>query len=234
MSRSYEAYVTGVLGRLKAGEMADLGGEGLPVMQGATVAAFLVPVTSAALDRPAEVEHLARWRRENQRWFPERFPVTADGTKRWLAQAVLATPDRLLLWLKSRAGEYVGHLGLFRFRYQDRSCEVDNVVRGRADLLSGIMTPAVLALMDWAFAKLDLSALELRVMSDNPRALRLYERTGYAPVRQIPLYRKELADGTLRWVEEQQSPDQVADRAYTMMRYGRPLRLGPLRHPEVR
>jgi len=142
---------------------------------------------------------------------------------------VLGTPDRLLLWLKTMSGEYVGHLGLFRFNYPRRYCEIDSILRGRADLLPGAMTPAVQALMDWAFAALDLAELQLKVMTDNPRAIRLYERTGYERVGEIPLYKKTLPDDTLRWVEERHAPNQASDRSYTVMRCSRSARFGPVR-----
>ncbi|TSC77204.1 MAG: perosamine synthetase [Parcubacteria group bacterium Gr01-1014_31] len=231
MAATYEQYVTGVFSALKRGDLAAFGGAPLPVVMSGVRVAEISPVTAASLDDPAHVEYLARWRQENQRWYPERFEITVEGTTRWLRNAVLQAPDRLLAWLQTPAGEYVGHLGLFRCNFAERHCEIDSILRGRADLLPGAMTPAVQTLMDWAFTALDLHELRLKVMTDNPRAIRLYERTGFTPTGVIPLYKKTLPDGTLRWVEERQTPGQDSDRSYTVMRCPRLARLGGLRQP---
>ncbi len=232
MIQPYQAFVADIFFRLKAGETEPLGGPALPVTSGAKAVAKLVPVTAEALVRPREISHLARWRQENQHGFPEKFTVTEEGTKRWLAKALLENPDRLLFWLKTPDGAHVGHLGLFRFDYARRHCEADNIVRGRRDLLPGVMTLALAALMDWTFATLDVAEIFLKVLSENERAIRLYDRTGFAEVGRIPLYRQQLEDASLRWVEAPQTVGQASDRSYTVMRHGRPARFGPLRYPE--
>ncbi len=228
MPKAYQAYVEEIFRRLKAGDTTEVPSGGLPVLVGQETVALLKPVTAAVLESPEEIGYLTQWRQENQSGFPEKFTVTRDGTKRWAEKALLAAADRMLFWLQSPTGEYAGHLGLFRFAYDTRQCEVDSIVRGRRDMLPGVMTPALHALMDWAFMKLDVAEIYLKVLSENERAIRLYDRTGYARVRTIPLYEKELADGSLRWTEDAAAPGQEPDRFYTVMRCSRPSRLGPV------
>lgn len=232
MSEAYQAYVTALIARLKAGQTDDLGGPTLPVADGQRTVALISPLTRAALQEEAAVARLARWRQENQAGFPERFTVTTEGTRRWMEQAVFGAPDRVLFWLAAVTGEPVGHLGLFRFDYAGRSCEADNIVRGRRDMLPGVMTPALAALMAWTFRVLDVGAINLKVLSDNQRAIALYQRTGFTTVGEIPLFRRELTDGSVRWVEQADDPGQPPERTYTVMRCVRPTALGTVRFVE--
>ena len=89
------------------------------------------------------IARLAEWREAVGDVFPARFPVTLEGTERWLTQKLLQVPDRLLFWVRDRSGQTVGHLGLFRFDYARRHVELDNVIRGVPGVTPGIMEGSV-------------------------------------------------------------------------------------------
>ena len=82
----------------------------------------------------------AKWRKQHEDWFPARFTVTVDGTARWLKNGVVETPDRLLFMISVNEA-YLGHVGLFRFEFDDEDCEIDNIVRGEAGYPGLMGTP---------------------------------------------------------------------------------------------
>jgi RimJ/RimL family protein N-acetyltransferase len=172
----------------------------LPVLQQRRVVGRLEPVCWADADRPDAVERLARWREGANAFFPAQFPVTVEGTRRWLVQGLLESPDRILFWVKAADGRPVGHVGLFRFDFDARGAEIDNIVRGEEGVLPGVIGSAIDALLGWGFTALGLQTAYLRVLSDNERALRLYRRLGFEETMRVPLAREQAGD-VIRWVE---------------------------------
>ena len=200
-----------IIKRLKTGAVP--GSSGLP----AHPLVKLQPVTWSDADQPSLVQRLAEWRKKANPFFPAQFPVTDEGTYRWLIKSTLEAPERLLFWAVSAAGEKVGHLGLFRFDFDDRTVELDNVVRGVDGVLPGLMQAAVEALMAWTFETLAMRAMYLRVLSDNDRALRLYQRCGFKETMRMPLVREQEGD-VIRWVEAAADNRQPVSRYFVTMR----------------
>jgi len=161
-----------------------------------------------------EVRLLAEWREANAEWFPTKFKVTKKGTRKWLEEQVIGAKDRILFWIQTLNGSLIGHLGLYRFDSKQHSCEIDNVVRGKQNIMPGIMTLASKALLNWSFSNLGLKTITLRVFSDNERAIALYERCGFKKVRDIPL-KKVIKGDTIRWVEISNKPEKKVERYFS-------------------
>jgi RimJ/RimL family protein N-acetyltransferase len=177
----------------------------------------LQPVTWSDAGDTRLVGLLAEWRKKANPFFPAQFPVTDEGTHRWLKTSTLEAPERLLFWAVSATGEKVGHLGLFRFDFDDRSVELDNVVRGVEGVLRGVMQAAVESLMTWTFETLAMQAMYLRVLSDNDRALRLYQRCGFEETMRMPLVREQEGE-VVRWVEATGDNRKPVSRYFVTMR----------------
>jgi RimJ/RimL family protein N-acetyltransferase len=111
----------------------------------------------------------------------------------------------------------VGHVGLFRFDFVERTVEIDNIVRGAQGLQPGIMFLSVQSLLGWAFEKLGMSAIFLRVFSDNERAIQLYRRCGFMETMRMPLARVEKGDVTT-WVEVAGDHRKLVTRYFVTMR----------------
>jgi len=142
------------------------------------------------------VRRLGRWRKENEKWYLSQFPVSPRRTKLWFVYHVTAQPDRLL-FIISKRGKYVGHVGLFRFDFLKGSAEIDNVLRGEKEF-KGIMEISILAVMRWGEQNLDIKNYSLKVLSDNTRAVRLYEKLGFKTIKKIPLhYEMSKTDGKI-------------------------------------
>jgi RimJ/RimL family protein N-acetyltransferase len=127
---------------------------------------------------------IGTWRKQNEFAFVNRFPLSVEGTTKWFKENVIEMPDRLLFLISVR-GEYIGHLGLFRFDFARHTCEVDNVVRG-IPKYPGLMGNAVFCMMEWGKVNLDLHQYSLKVLSDNKRAIRFYTRLWFKEHSRIP------------------------------------------------
>lgn len=189
----------------------------IPIYQDGKKIALLRPLTKRNLidneKNRKMIRLLKEWREVNSKWF-DVFKVTEEGTKRWLREQVINAEDRILFWVQTLDGVLIGHMGLYRFDFKNQSCEIDNVIKGKQNIMPGIMTLAQKALMNWSFSKLELRALTLRVFFDNERAIALYHRCGFKKVRDIPL-KKVVKGDTIRWVEISDKSDEKPGRYFS-------------------
>lgn len=154
---------------------------------------LLLPVTDASVKDDTVVSLLARWRKNHEHWFPAKFMITFPGTQKWLYERVINVEDRLLFLLKVH-NHFIGHVGLFRFDYQTRECELDNIVRGEEEY-PGILGHAVMTMMEWGKTALMINRYTLQTASDNERALRFYNRLGFVETHRVPLVHIKRNDG---------------------------------------
>ncbi len=171
----------------------------IPIYQDGVVTALLRVVSDTSLRSPREIQNLASWRRKSNRWFPSQFRVTIAGTKRWSKTQLLDKEDRILFMIEDLKGRAIGHLGLYRFDFHARSCEVDNVIRG-VNRIPGVMTAAVGALCAWGKEVLGVKTYFLRVVSHNAKAVALYKRAGFSEVERIPM-KNVVKNGCIVWEE---------------------------------
>jgi dTDP-4-amino-4,6-dideoxygalactose transaminase/RimJ/RimL family protein N-acetyltransferase len=189
----------------------------IPIQSDIKQIGWLRPVGIAGLENSQEIRLLAKWREQAQIWFPSQFAVTEAGTKTWLDKQVLQKNDRILFMIETPEKVSIGHAGLFRFDYQKRCCELDNIIRGEKDILPGIMTQACNSLLDWTFNTLDISNVYLRVVSDNIQALKLYNRLEFKEIQRIPLMKVEEAN-CIRWIEVIGKPYEEIERYFVTMK----------------
>ena len=157
----------------------------------------LVLLTADTSKNSQILSFLAVWRKQHERWFPAQFPVTQKGTKKWFQERVTGAPDRIL-FIISAGGSYIGHVGLNRFDFKTRSCEIDNIVRG-SSLYPGIMENAIANMMSWGRRVLGLAHYRLETTSHNSRALNLYKKLGFIEVKRVPIVKVKRSDRT-EWV----------------------------------
>lgn len=167
---------------------------------------ILRPVGSKDLKNRVLIACLADWRRKYSMWFPGQFKVTLNGTRAWLDKLVVGNPDRILFVIVDEKGKVYGHLGFYRYDSRNKSCELDNVVRGSNDF-PGMMTMACKQLTIWGFDNLSIKKLYLTVFADNERAITLYKRCGFKEMKKIPL-KKVTKDNGVYW-EEAAKNDKV-------------------------
>ncbi len=148
---------------------------------------WLRPVTrDYRVTMPWCTELFARWRNENPSMSSERFTATTDGTERWLDEQVIDRGDRILFLIVTVDGHNIGHIGFSSFGWEEKSCEVDAVLRGEKSTHPGLMTHAMRALLDWGLWDLQLEIIRLRVLPDNFHAIRFYRKNHFRIERENP------------------------------------------------
>ena len=171
---------------------------------GTPVVAILRPVaTCAGRLRIEDVELLTKWRNRHVSSFLTEFTATPERTASWLTRMVGPDDTRILFMVESPPGRTVGYMGLAFIDWQKASGEADAVVRGD-DAPRGSMTQCLRHMLAWARDQLGISALSVRVRSDNP-ALAFYQKFGYREVLSEPLMKTE-CNGDVIW----QPGDRVA------------------------
>ena len=161
---------------------------------------LISPISWDDLNDDRLIGYLKDWRKENQNAFPCVFTVTHSGTRKWLRELVLAREDRLLFFVKDSHDEFIGHVGVSSCDYQNKTCEVDNIVRGRVSRQSNVMSHALVALLHWICDKIHPKHISLRVFNDNTKAINLYHKLGFCLDSLCPLKKIETDDG-FEWVE---------------------------------
>jgi len=159
---------------------------------------YITPVT---LDAYCDelIQNLSRWRSNNQHGFVKKFNITFEGTKTWLDLAVQKRKDRLLFLVFDCNEKVIGHLGVSSFDFLNKTCEIDNVVRGEISLLRGVMLSASQTLIKWINQFIRPSKIYIRVLNDNTAALFLYHRLGFVPF-QLEALEKVEYDEVIEWL----------------------------------
>lgn len=147
----------------------------------------LLPICRLHEDDDILITKLGEWRRKHESTYPTRFPITFEGTQTWLRRKILATPDRILFLIVDKHGWPLGHLGYANCLNDKEEMEVDSVLRGEEGRARGIMADGMEVLMEWAQDTFHPRRFFLRVLEDNPQAIRFYERLGFTEEKRLPL-----------------------------------------------
>lgn len=185
---------------------------------------FLIPLANIHKNDAKLIQQLMNWREANSFAFPTQFPVSFEGTARWVSERVLAVKDRLLFLVVDAHGNRIGHLGLAGGLNADMSIEIDNVVRGDKAAVPGIMSGAMRALLKWTEEFISPKQIYLRVFQDNEHAIAFYKKMGFVESEVIPL-RKHQSGATLSYSAVQPADISVPDKHFLKMSY-RPKRAG--------
>ena len=190
----------------------------IPIYDKNDLIGFLKPVTfHYKLISPEYISLFSQWRRENPVGFATIFEITDQRTEFWLDKILLDRDDRILFVVHSLKGEPLGHLGYSSFNFEEKSCEIDNVVRGVKIGYDGIMANAMKSIILWGQEILKLNNIYLRVLSDNLHAINFYERNGFKKQFDIPLY-KVIQNDEIKWVETKSFENENPDRYFTSMK----------------
>jgi RimJ/RimL family protein N-acetyltransferase len=165
------------------------------------------PITWNDLNNKKIIKKLKNWRNENQIAFPKVFNATENGTLIWLEKAVLKREDRLLFLIDDIYGKTVGHIGVSSFNYEDKTCEIDNIIRGDISSQSKVMEHAVNGLLSWIFEMINPKYIKLRVFNDNTKAISLYYKLGFKLGALYPL-EKKIKESETEWIDSKDKIDR--------------------------
>ena len=155
------------------------------------IVATMRPLLESDIHDDALVETIARWREANRERFLTIVPFDPEGTRRWIRDFPVGDPKRILFLVEDPRGEPLGHYGLLLIG--EGEAEIDNTLRGSSVLPSGLFGQVAQQIIQWAIRELGAKRLIVRVMSNNPAAIRHQERNGFIRENLLPL--REVRDG---------------------------------------
>jgi len=189
----------------------------IPMYDGDNLVGFLKPVTYLYKTcRPKYINLIYQWRQENPIGFANRFEGSIEKTEDWINNILLPRKDRILFFVHNLDNTPIGHLGLSSFDYVAKSCEIDNVVRGKKEF-KGLMSLATKTLIDWGKRFLGVQNIYLKVLSDNPHAIKFYERLDFRIRSYIPLFKIE-HDGMIEWIPLKEAGERKPDKHFIVMK----------------
>jgi perosamine synthetase len=176
----------------------------------------LLPVCNLHRDDARLIQTFAEWRKANSFAFPTQFPVTVEGTTRWLHRGILDNPDRLLFLVLDRHGHPIGQVGLCGFRNDKGEVEAENIVRGVKCEPGGQMGRAMRTLLTWA-ERHGACHCHLQVFSDNEHAVTFYRGLGFVDDVLLPLRKR--VDGQCVFYESPAAGDEAPpDKQFLVMK----------------
>lgn len=164
------------LPNLKCDRLDDARKLGLRILEDNPEYGYLIPVGPWVLEEDDLLAKMALWRESAMDMFFARFQASVSSTRDYLSTYSLALPNRILFIIEAN-GRYVGHLGLSNVGRE--KAEIDNVIKGELVEPRKLMTHALERLLVWAEHSLGIKSFQLRVISTNRRAIRLYSSLGF-------------------------------------------------------
>ncbi len=123
------------------------------------------------------------------------LPLSMDDEQEWYNGVRKRQPDERNLVIEVRlparqgglpakqvgepAWKMIGGIGFFRLDYKNRSAEFGIMIGDKSSWNQGYGTEAVRLLLHLGFNTLNLNRIYLRVLENNPRAIRAYEKAGF-------------------------------------------------------
>ena len=165
---------------------------------------------------------LSKWRIENPTISTATFQVTEERTKKWLTELVINRVDRIIFMIHGRNDQPIGHIGLSNVDFVNNSVELDSVLRGKKNILKGLMSKCVNALIKFAFKELGFSEIDLSVLSDNNHAVNFYKKLNFKIIDKIPLLKK-IKDNEKKYEIAKDISNQKIEKYYLKMRFQKEL-----------
>jgi RimJ/RimL family protein N-acetyltransferase len=165
----------------------------------------LVPLTTSALRNPEIVQKLTDWRNRARESFLTRFTATADRTRDWLQNVVMADAGRLLFLIQVRE-QPIGQFGFKGLSAEE--AELDNLIRGERGGGMQLIPLAEVALVRWLFLSFEIARIRAFVLAHNQRALDLHLGVGFRRTELLPLRTVACQDEVhLTVIEGSRSPE---------------------------
>lgn len=129
---------------------------------------------------------LTEWRRRYMRFFLTHFEPSPERTQTWLERITLPSTDRLFFLLEIEPDVFVGNFGVANI--QERSAELDNLIRGRRGGGPEFIHLAECAMLWWLFEDPSRQSVCLHVFSNNALTISLHLGVGFKKVKSDPLF----------------------------------------------
>ncbi|MDG2372179.1 MAG: GNAT family N-acetyltransferase [Flavobacteriaceae bacterium] len=165
---------------------------------------------------------LSKWRIENPTISTGTFQVTEERTKKWLIDLVINREDRLIFMIHGLNDDPIGHIGLSNINFSNNSVELDSVLRGKKNILKGLMSQCVKRVVKFGLKELRFSEIDLSVFSDNNHAVDFYKKLNFKIIDKIPLL-KVIKDNETKYEIVKDVSNQKIEKYYFKMRFQKEL-----------
>lgn len=133
---------------------------------------------------PSDYPDIQRWQNDPDlfRWMDYTKPFSLDDIRRSEERAI----EEGIPFIIEAEGRGVGRIGLNNFRRRDRMASLYVFVGERDAGGKGYGFDALMALLAYGFDVLNFRRIELWMLADNERALRMYKRAGFREDARLP------------------------------------------------
>ena len=107
------------------------------------------------------------------------YPISRTQEVDFLQKLCNPTPDNIVLAIETKDKLYLGGVGLHKIDMVNRHSELGIAIGKKEYWGKGYGTDSMMTILDYAFNQLNLHKVYLRVYSNNPRAIRCYEKCGF-------------------------------------------------------
>lgn len=110
--------------------------------------------------------------------------VTRNSIRNWVASYTNPNYYKWAICLKEKPEQVIGDISIVEMDDIDSSCEIGYVL-GKAYWGRGIMTEALIAVLEFCFTQLDLQGVKARYASLNPASGRVMEKAGMSYLKTV-------------------------------------------------
>ncbi|UCB51702.1 MAG: GNAT family N-acetyltransferase [Candidatus Zixiibacteriota bacterium] len=109
-----------------------------------------------------------------------RYPVSRYQEEKWIEKALDdPNPRNKVFALETKDGVYLGGIGLHRIDWENRSAEVGIVIGNKEYWNKGYGSDSMMTLLEFAFDRMNLHRVYLKVYDFNLRGIKSYEKCGF-------------------------------------------------------
>ena len=204
---------TGEIENLKKSSFVEAREASLPVFdETCTYIGQLVPIGEWIFNSEDIIQQICNWRDESMQFFFSRFHSSIIRTETYLRKLSIGQPGRVLFLIFDGDEKLIGHIGVKDV--DECTGGLDNVMRGRSGGHPQLIYFAEKTILDWCFGILQLSLVNLVVLSYNMMSIELHMQFGFI-TEEISSLRKDEESGEI--VHRRVAP-QYANVDYTCNR----------------
>ena len=116
-------------------------------------------------------------------WFKTPDAVSTEQHLQWYATYSRKLDDFVFLIRDRVSGELAGQISIYRVDHVRGEAEMGRLITAPGYEGKGLMNKACACLIEYSIAVIGLKRIYLEVLSSNERAIRLYEKLGFRPMR---------------------------------------------------
>lgn len=105
--------------------------------------------------------------------------MTRDQEHAWIARTLASPSDVVFSIVAADDNRYLGQIGLHQIYPRAKVARLGLVIASRQDMGRGVGSAAVAAMLDHAFATLELHKVWLMIFAHNQRSAGVYHRAGF-------------------------------------------------------